>query len=237
MIFVTRLFIGNLTEIGVPLFKQKRKVHKERLRIASGKPLPPLLSVAETECIMLTYDSTFNDYSEMVIQYGYVMLFAVAFPFAPAMALVNNYFEIRVDAAKLCAVSRRPVPAGAEDIGSWHMILNVISSIAVVTNAGTVLFTSDFFDDQRSSHYLSPVAKLWAFILAVQSIALFKFCFSLLVDDIPADVAVQMKRQEFFVRKLVNFEPDEEDLDDDVDRASMELGDDQIDTNIRERDM
>ena len=34
-------------------------------------------------------------------------MFAVAFPLAPAFALLNNLFENRIDKRKLCA-SRRP---------------------------------------------------------------------------------------------------------------------------------
>jgi len=35
-----------------------------------------------------------------VIQYGFVTLFVSAFPLAPLLALINNVFEIRLDAYK-----------------------------------------------------------------------------------------------------------------------------------------
>lgn len=44
---------------------------------------------------------TFSDYSEVVIQFGYVTLFVVAFPLAPALAFLSNYVEMRVDALKV----------------------------------------------------------------------------------------------------------------------------------------
>jgi hypothetical protein len=62
---------------------------------------------------------TFQDYSEMAIQFGYTTMFVAAFPLATVMAFVNNYVEIRVDAWKLCQVCRRPEPRSAEDIGTW----------------------------------------------------------------------------------------------------------------------
>lgn len=40
------------------------------------------------------YD-TFEDFKEIVIQFGYVMFFASAFPAASSLALLNNVFEIR----------------------------------------------------------------------------------------------------------------------------------------------
>ena len=43
------------------------------------------------------------------LQFGYVTMFSSAFPLAPVFAFLNNIFEIRVDAAKLCFFYRRPM--------------------------------------------------------------------------------------------------------------------------------
>jgi len=37
--------------------------------------------------------STFDDYDELVIQYGFVILFIVALPVTPLFALGNNFLE------------------------------------------------------------------------------------------------------------------------------------------------
>ena len=41
----------------------------------------------------------------MAIQFGYVTLFAVAFPAAPAAALFNNVIEARTDLVKVTPIS------------------------------------------------------------------------------------------------------------------------------------
>ncbi|XP_013869054.1 anoctamin-5 isoform X2 [Austrofundulus limnaeus] len=85
----------------------------------------------------------FDEYLEMVIQFGFITLFVASFPLAPLLALINNVIEVRVDAWKLTTQFRRPVAAKAHSIGAWQEILNGIAVFSVVTNAFIVAFTSD----------------------------------------------------------------------------------------------
>ncbi|KAM9853899.1 anoctamin-5 [Aulostomus maculatus] len=85
----------------------------------------------------------FDEYLEMVIQFGFITLFVASFPLAPLLALFNNIIEVRVDAWKLTTQFRRPVAAKAHSIGAWEEILNGIAVLSVVTNAFIVAFTSD----------------------------------------------------------------------------------------------
>ncbi|KIH48286.1 hypothetical protein ANCDUO_21646 [Ancylostoma duodenale] len=48
-----------------------------------------------------TYDQfLFDEYLEMVLQFGFCTLFVAAFPLAPFFAVLNNILEIRLDAYK-----------------------------------------------------------------------------------------------------------------------------------------
>ncbi|XP_032378991.1 anoctamin-5 isoform X2 [Etheostoma spectabile] len=85
----------------------------------------------------------FDEYLEMVIQFGFITLFVASFPLAPLLALINNIIEVRVDAWKLTTQFRRPVAAKAHSIGAWQEILNGMAVLSVVTNAFIVAFTSD----------------------------------------------------------------------------------------------
>ncbi|KAL4232704.1 Anoctamin-4 [Mactra antiquata] len=86
----------------------------------------------------------FDEYLEMVIQYGFVTIFVAAFPLAPLCALGNNIIEIRLDAYKFVTQWKRPLAARAQDIGIWFGILQGISAIAVISNAAIIAFTSEF---------------------------------------------------------------------------------------------
>lgn len=51
---------------------------------------------------------------EIAIQWGFITLFVVAFPLAPAIALVASYVELRIDTFKVLHLTTRPMPEGAQ---------------------------------------------------------------------------------------------------------------------------
>lgn len=85
-----------------------------------------------------------DEYLELIIQFGFVTLFVVAFPLAPLFALINNLIEIRLDAWKFLSKHKRPIPHKASDIGIWSDIISAVSYIAVLTNAVSIAWTSEF---------------------------------------------------------------------------------------------
>lgn len=80
----------------------------------------------------------------LVLQYGFVTIFVTAFPLAPLFALINNIFEMRLDAKKFIKYYRRPVPERVKDIGIWFNIIEAIGRISVVSNAFIIAFSSNF---------------------------------------------------------------------------------------------
>lgn len=71
----------------------------------------------------------------MITQFGYVVIWSAVWPLAPVFALINNWFELRADALKICKHVRRPVGDRVESIGAWLHTLSIISWIGAVTNA------------------------------------------------------------------------------------------------------
>lgn len=70
---------------------------------------------------MEVYEETYDDYLEMFIQFGYVVLFSSVYPIAAFWAIFNNLLEIRADAFKLCMVYQRPMSKRVKDIGAWQV--------------------------------------------------------------------------------------------------------------------
>lgn len=79
----------------------------------------------------------FNDYLEMVLQFGYVSLWSDHFPLAPLLSIVHNLIEVRSDAFKVCFLHRRGVPSiqGSRNLLSqWLPVLKLIAAVSTATN-------------------------------------------------------------------------------------------------------
>uniref|UniRef100_A0A8C9WQW5 Anoctamin n=1 Tax=Scleropages formosus TaxID=113540 RepID=A0A8C9WQW5_SCLFO len=74
----------------------------------------------------------------------FTTIFVAAFPLAPFLALVNNIFEIRLDAIKMVSLERRLVPKKTNNIGVWTNVLEAIGVLAVIANGLVIGISSDF---------------------------------------------------------------------------------------------
>jgi len=93
------------------------------------------ISKAEFESSLYRYESTFEDYLELYIQFGYVTMFASTFPFGALCALLNNLIEIRSDAFKLCVIFQRPFSVtGVKNIIIWQKAMSIMVYIAIFVN-------------------------------------------------------------------------------------------------------
>ena len=93
----------------------------------------------EADYAMIRYEGLFDEYLEVVLQFGFITIFVAAFPLAPFFALVNNWVEIRLDAQKLVTETQRPLAERAQSIGLWLNILEIIARIAIISNVRTQL--------------------------------------------------------------------------------------------------
>ena len=177
-IYVTNLLFY-IVKISIPLFIIKFKTYYE---LKHKKNENSFLSEQEKESNLEFYDTPLSDYMEVVISYGYVILFASSFPFTSSLFLIMIILEIRVDAWKLCVVSQRPFPEPASSIGVWLYIIQVMSVVGAVTNIATVVFTVNGFAIEKSEY------KWLVFILLEHLILLFKVVISVTVPDVPERV-------------------------------------------------
>lgn len=168
----------------------------EEARKQGIQPKPP--GEIELEKRLPEYDASLDilgDYGQIFIQYGYVTLFVAACPIAPIMAYISNLIEIRSDGNKLLHLHRRVIPMGAQDVGTWLVILQLTAVIAVVTNSGLLCYTMELIT-------FSNVGKTWLFIGLQYAILVAMMLFAYFVDDEPAYVTIQKQRQEYLNERL-----------------------------------
>jgi len=195
-ILATNMFVGQATEIGIPWVMENVLPRILRmLGISKPEHKHEQLPQWEREAKLIQFAGTLDEYSEMVIQYGYITLFATAFPLAPLMAVLNNMVEIRTDAFKLLTIHSRPEYKGAVNIGSWYLILEVIGVFAVITNCLLIGFAFQAINYPLNEN----VFQTFAIIVIIEHVILFlKFIISILIPDAPGWIKAELAKQQYF---------------------------------------
>ncbi|XP_028849870.1 anoctamin-7-like isoform X3 [Denticeps clupeoides] len=142
VIMVGKQLINNVQEFVIP----KLKAWKQKKSMASVKKSQESHDPRrwEKDYELIECEGLFEEYLEIVLQFGFITIFVAAFPLAPLFALLNNWAEVRLDAHKFVCEYRRPVAERAQNIGVWFIILEALSHLSVIVNAFLIAFTSDF---------------------------------------------------------------------------------------------
>lgn len=204
-LFMTRLTTGNVQEVLLPYLKQRKKLKQVEEASNQGLSQAELwmnepMTAVEEQFLLDNYDillGMFGDYLEMIIQFGYATLFSAAFLFAPLLAYINNYVEIRVDAWKITTLCRRPFPKAAEDVGSWQVVMEIMGVCAVVTNVALLCFTSTIMSN------LSSTGKFVVFAFMEHALIGLKIILEVAIDDIPEEVEIQKERNAYYVDRVI----------------------------------
>lgn len=172
--------------------------------------LPPM-SLYEEQAKLEPFEGVFSEYSRLVIQLGYIILFAPAFPLASALLWASFYSELRTDAFKMVANTRRPIYLGAEDIGAWQMVLRLLSILGVLTNLGLVGITQSTLKRMLPFHFLYLVEineenKIIFLIVLEHLLLLAQYVVVQAIPDIPEDLAVETALQQW--RATAHRQPD-----------------------------
>ncbi|KDR70978.1 hypothetical protein GALMADRAFT_103009 [Galerina marginata CBS 339.88] len=129
----------------------KKRVVFEDEKERGGMVERAFLDRVRAEAALPEYD-LFVDYNEMVVQFGYVVLWSTIWPLAGVMAFLNNLLELRSDAFKMTVHNRRPIPSRTDTIGPWLEALTFLTWLGAMTNSALVYL----FSPQLLSAPISP---------------------------------------------------------------------------------
>jgi hypothetical protein len=197
---VASQLIGKVVENLVPKLKAAQRARAQAKDMAAAGLDPEThMSFYEKQTQLEPYDvqdDIFREYSRVMIQLGYIVLFAPAFPIASLVSYLSFLFEIRSDAFKLLSNFQRPVYACAQDIGSWQHVMSSLSVASTLTNAGLILYTSTFVS--RSLPIAVPLTgvqitgdnKFSAFLVLIILVLGARATFDSCVPDYPVSLAI-----------------------------------------------
>ncbi|KAK8594941.1 hypothetical protein V6N13_015851 [Hibiscus sabdariffa] len=191
----------NLLENSLPYlkysYKKFRAVRNKKKREKGSTGKIQFATRVEKEYMKPTYsasiceeleDGLFDDFLELALQFGMIMMFACAFPLAFAFSALSNIAEMRTDALKLLVILRRPVPRAAATIGAWLNIFQFLILMSICTNSALLVWLYD----QEGKWKIEP--GLAAILVMEHVLLLIKFGFSRFVPEEPAWVrAKRMK--------------------------------------------
>lgn len=94
-------------------------------------------------------NGTIEEYSELMIQFGFISLFSLGFPVLVIIAFINNIFEMLIDKQKIMSLTRWPMPMVAKNNGIFTSVFAIIAFLCVFTNIGIMSFTGKTFGDEN----------------------------------------------------------------------------------------
>lgn len=148
----------------------------------------------------------FDDFMEIVIQYGYVTLFASAYPLASVIAIFANLIEIRADCFKLTFLCQRPRSTRSNGLGMWKTLLLCITWLSALTNCLIFGFTSgqlreylpEYYHYDESGHLRLIPGKGWIVIFIIFGMERILVYTGLLlravVPDVPDTIMEELER-------------------------------------------
>lgn len=202
-VIITKAVVQQIIELSMPfvvgLLQRCIARFKGRNGVSEDNNASSAANRYVTEAKLSAYETTIEDYAELVIQFGFLAQFGLAFPLAALINLANNILEVRTDAFKILMLSQRVNANDAADIGAWYNVLQFICGVSILTNVGLIVFTSDalsyMFDNLRL------VDKVVGFFVMEHSLIVLNRLIAFLVKDIPTRVQRKLARQDYDIAR------------------------------------
>ncbi|KAJ3387831.1 hypothetical protein HDU92_001783 [Lobulomyces angularis] len=209
---VTGQIVNAFTELGLPFLRgnAEKYISKENLVELTeedarlDKEEIDFLKRVRKEFEMPEYDD-FNDYVEMITQFGYLVLFSVAWPPTALACFINNFLELRSDAIKIAKYTRRPIPTRSESIGPWKNNIHLICWLSTFSVTSLIILFRDWDSSIPSSEQtLNKMGRLTFFLILNEKIFFaVKKTLTFLIDMVPikGGFGESLKRRKYILKK------------------------------------
>jgi hypothetical protein len=137
-----------------------------------------------------------DDWTELVIAFAFLACFNVVLPAIAPIAFLASLVRYRCMAYRNISILRRPVPAGAPGIGSWAVLCEIISIIAVIVNCA---FASFAMQPVRDFH---PTTQWICFVSSQYALFLLKLLIRDKFPELPRDIEDLQRLSSDVIRKV-----------------------------------
>ncbi|KAG2863129.1 hypothetical protein PC116_g8071 [Phytophthora cactorum] len=209
--FKTKIELQMMTPIRIPYLED-----------ALGVSIPTLEGFENEKYFMTADDvleesqlplyNAFPDYLRMVIQYGYVVMFSVVWPFCAMAAFANNVIHIQNAFYKLVLLRRRPVPRKSNSIGQWEKMLFITLFLAIFVVVGLICvstgeleyFISECIALERFNGNDFSISSRFIVALILEHAAfLIVYMLTDYISDTPASVRTSFERKKELIRRAI----------------------------------
>lgn len=90
---------------------------------------------------VLQIDGTLGSLNNKIIEFAFLVLFGMTFPFVFLIAIVESFVDLRTEIHSLLYVNKRPLPSVARDIGNWNSIIDFVIYLGIFVNPALFCFT------------------------------------------------------------------------------------------------
>jgi len=163
-------FIFDFWELGKPIFKQQGKIFRLKQQLSKDEIKPYSL---EHQMICNEYNMVLFEYSEMLINIGYVFLFAGIAPLVPVFIFLLGYIERAFDTYKIFFLERVNIINQSNGIEIYNTIFKIFIYLGLISNAAFVFFADNYFLPEISIYNKINIYCVFVFVVFLMSTVFF----------------------------------------------------------------
>ena len=157
-------FAMNFLEIGMPLFNKgarmialKKKLEIKGIRLGESDTDETNTHLSphsiDHQMILEEYTEMISEYSEIMLDLGYLLLFGVVAPLVPVLVLLLVYAEKFFDTYKLFFLTRVKLLDRSNGLNIYNIVIKYIVYVGMLSNVAFLIFGDNYFMPTKNISY------------------------------------------------------------------------------------
>jgi len=142
-----------------------------------------------------------QSYSEIKMQYGNIALWSIVWPPMGLACVINNWIEVRSDAAKIILNHRRPVPHRTDSIGPWLTAVSFLGWLGNLTTWALIYLYRGKDSSEFEINYQNIVTFLVIILVAEHGYWLVDWATGNLIQRFKTKAEWTSLREDYILRK------------------------------------